>query len=68
MSYLIYKHNGFIAGVPARDMEYSEASQYDIQALVKSGLYEIEEQDNNFDLLIEELEDKPKRKRRKENE
>lgn len=36
------KGKGFIPGVPARDMTNDEARQYDITALLKSGLYKIE--------------------------
>lgn len=37
--YLIYQGHGFLIGVPARDLTYEEATQFDIKTLVNSGLY-----------------------------
>jgi len=36
------KNVGFIPGVPARDMSNDEARDYDISALLRSGLYKLE--------------------------
>lgn len=37
---LIYKGNGFIVKVPARDLTDEEVKQYGEEKLIKSGLYE----------------------------
>lgn len=34
-----YLHNGFLRGVPARDLTDEEAKQYDVEKLTNSGLY-----------------------------
>ena len=36
------KGRGTIPGVPADDMTYDEAREFDITALLRSGLYELE--------------------------
>ena len=37
---LIYKGNGFYAGVPARDLSETEIKQYGLEFLLSLGLYE----------------------------
>lgn len=37
---LRYLHNGYLAGVPARDLTDEEAKQYGKKRLLESGLYQ----------------------------
>lgn len=65
------KGKGTLIGVPARDMKYDEAKKYDIEQLLKSGLYELQEDEtytysNTLSFTANNLdEDKPKRFRRR---
>ena len=67
--YLLYvgKDKGTIPGVPARNMTEEEAKQFDVSALIKSGLYELA---NKPKTIIEKynFEDRPMKRpyRRKE--
>jgi hypothetical protein len=40
-----YKGNGFLQGVPARDLTEQEARTYGVDRLLKSGLYELVEKE-----------------------
>jgi len=64
--YLLYvgKGKGIIPGIPARNMTEEEAKQFDVSALIRSGLYELV---NKPKTMVEKynFEDKSKRSRRK---
>jgi len=64
--YLLYigQGKGTLIGVPAKDMTEEEARQFDVSALVKSGLYELA---NKPKTIVEKynFDDRPKRSRRK---
>ena len=72
--YLLYVgHNkGTLIGVPARNLTEAEARQFNVDDLIKSGLYKLAKeeikQDSEAEYLFETFkEDKPKRTyRRKE--
>ena len=55
--YLRYigKGKGTLIGVPAKNMTYTEAHQYNVENLVNSGLYEIVKTKVNLDNLVEEI-------------
>ena len=56
---LTYLGGGFIAGVPARDLEGDEIEKYGIERLMKSGLYRNDSPptyDDDVEVLSDELE------------